>query len=149
MSISKKNLALVTLIGSSMDAMVVTGNEGTINTSSYGASLESRGLSLEVAKEYLQHDKEFIVALTATAGEKAVEAFTENKDLEALIVSAAIDEDHAHTVRIQKIHEPIEGKPQHGLVQIHSGFAMNAETSEEFKKISKTISKNIKAICDV
>ncbi len=135
------------IIKANLGNVELVGKEVIINSEkAYAASLEGSGLDHDTVKQVMDHDKQFITAFTHVTGEIAEKQFTDNEEIEAVISSASVDQLNSHTVRIQKIHEPVEGKPQYGLVQVHSAFGMNGDTSEEFKKISRMISKNIKAI---
>lgn len=147
MSISKKTAAMAEIIKANLGEVEVVGKEAIVNSEkAYEASLEGTGLDHDTVKKVMDHDKRFITAFTHVTGELAEKHFSENEEIEAIISSASVDQLNSHTVRVQKVHEPVEGKPQYGLVQVHSAFGMDGETSEEFKKVSRSISKSIKAI---
>lgn len=149
LSNSKKSPTMDDYIRSNMGEGEVIGKEVIINSEkAYEASLEGSGLDKETVEKVLQHDKQFITSFTRVTGEVATKHFEDNSELEAVVSSAAVDPLHSHTVRVQKMHEPVEGKPQYGLVQVHSAFGMDESTSEEFKKVSRSISKNIRAIAE-
>jgi hypothetical protein len=148
MSLSKRNITLADLIRPKVSAPEKIGTEVSFNTGpeAYAAVFEENGITVETAQKVLELDKRFITSLTFIGGELAEEQFKADDEVEAISLSAAIDDNHVHTVRIQKVHEPVEGKPQYGLVQVHSAFRMDTDTSEEFKKVSRAISKNVRAI---
>lgn len=147
MSLTKKTQSIADLIKAKTSAAEISGNEAIVNAEgAYSDSLEAAGIDYETVQKVLEHDKRFIVAATHVAGNIAEEQFSSNEEVGSVILTAGIDEHHAHTVRVQKMHEPVEGKPSYGLVQVHSAFGMNEESSEEFRKVTKAISKNIKAL---
>lgn len=140
---------MASLIKENLGEVEVIGKEAIVNSEkAYEASLEGSGLDNETVQKVLAHDKRFITAFTHVTGELATKHFEDNEELEAFVSSASVDPLHSHTVRVQKVHEPVEGKPQYGLVQVHSAFGMDEGASEEFKKVSRSISKNIRAIAD-
>lgn len=145
MSLSKAAQKMADAIRESMDEGVVTGDELLINApGALEKSLEGSGITKEQYDGVIEHHTKFVTALAGTVGEVGIEKMSENAEVNNVVINVPVSDHAGHTARIARCHEPVEGKPQYGHIQVHSAFQMDENTSSEFKKVVRSIGKRAK-----
>lgn len=145
MSLNKATQKMADAIRESADKGVITGDELLINApGALEKSLEDSGISKEQYDGVLNHHTRFVSALAAATGEIGLERMSENADIKNVVVAVPVNENVAHTARMARCHEPTEGKPHYGHMQIHTAFEMDEATSSEFKKVVRSVGKRAK-----
>lgn len=146
MGISKKTSAMAEKIMASLDEGKVVGDELYITgAGALEQSLEDAGIPLDMYNKAVEHNSRFATALAHAGGNVAIERMSDNAEINSVVVATPLNETHGHTARIARCHEPVEGKPQYGHVQVHTSFSMDETTSNEFRGVVRTIGKNAKA----
>lgn len=147
MSITKKTLKLSDALKSTFVDGDIVGGELHINAGDEALEtvLEGTGISVDQYRDVIKHNPRVVTTLAHAAGETAVEKMADNDEINSVVVTLPVTEDHVHTARVARIHEPVEGKPVYGHTQIHSAFAMDENTDKEFKSVLRSINKKAQA----
>ena len=143
MTVTKKTLAASDALKAHFVDGDLVGGELHINAGedALATALDGTGVSADQYRDVIKHHPRVVTTLTHAAGDVAIEKMKDNEEIQSVVVTLPVTDEHVHTARVARIHEPVEGKPTYGHTQVHSAFAMDENTNKEFKSVLRSINK--------